>query len=148
MIIDDIKNINKYSNIPVEAVEFLQTLTPETFTGHYDLCDSVYVNIDEYQTKPAEICKFEAHKKYIDIQMLLDGEEEIDILPVDGLKISEEYDENRDIMFFEKSEKTPDKIQLKPYKFVLIYPEEAHRPQMNSGSVSKKVKKAVAKILL
>ena len=80
--------------------------------------------------------------------MLLDGEEEIDILPVDGLKISEEYDENRDIMFFEKSEKTPDKIQLKPYKFVLIYPEEAHRPQMNSGSVSKKVKKAVAKILL
>ena len=148
MIIDDIKNIRKYTNIPLEAAEFLELVNSDVFTGHYDLSDNVYVNVDEYETKTVENCKFEAHKKYIDIQMLIEGEEELDIMPAEDLKISEQYDEERDIMFFENSHKTPDRIQLKPYKFVLIYPHEAHRPQMNSGSESKKVMKAVAKILL
>ncbi len=147
MIIDDIKNIRKYSNIPLEAAQFLETLTSDMLAGHYKLSASAYVNVDEYETKTVANCKFEAHKKYIDIQMLIEGEEELDIIPVEGLKVSEQYDGERDIMFFETPEKAPDKIQLKPYKFVLIYPEEAHRPQMNSGSESKKVKKAVAKIL-
>lgn len=147
MIVDFIENIDKYENIPSNVIEFLKTLSCETQTGHYELNASAYVNVDEYKTKPIENCKFEAHKKYIDIQMLIEGEEELDILPVEGLKVSEEYNEERDIMFFENPQELPDKIQLKPFKFVLIYPEEGHRPQMNSGSESKKVKKAVAKIL-
>lgn len=149
MIVDYLENIDKYKEIiPESAAGFLKLVNKDVLPGHYDLNNLVYVNVDEYQTKALENCKFEAHKKYIDIQMLIDGEEEIDILPVDGLKISEEYNESRDVMFFANPAQKPDVIQLKPYKFVLIYPEEAHRPQMNSGSESKKVKKAVAKILL
>ena len=148
MIVDDIQNIEKYVGIiPSNVIDFLKNLTSETPVGHYELDERVYFNIDVYNTKNADNCKFEAHKKYIDIQMLLDGEEELDIFPVSDLKVSEEYDENRDVMFFENPQEFPDNLRLKPYKFVLIYPEEAHRPQMNLGSVSKNVKKAVAKIL-
>jgi len=88
MIIDDIKNIRKYSNIPLEAAQFLETLTSDMLAGHYKLSASAYVNVDEYETKTVENCKFEAHKKYIDIQMLIEGEEELDIIPVEGLKVS------------------------------------------------------------
>lgn len=147
MITDYIKNIENYPNIPKEVSDFLKNLSQETQIGHYEISENAYANIDIYETKFVENCKFEAHKKYIDIQMLLEGEEELDYMPVEGLEISEVYDKNRDVMFFENSDKKPDILKLKPFKFALIYPHEAHRPQMNAGSTSQKVKKVVVKIL-
>ncbi len=147
MITDDIKNIDNYKEIPSQVADFLKTLTPQTPTGRYEINENAYVNISEYETKPVEDCKFEAHKRYIDIQMLLSGSEELDLLSIDGMKISKEYDEQNDYMFL-TSENTPDTLILTPFKFTLIYPHEAHRPQMNLGDKSNQVKKAVAKILI
>ena len=70
MIIDKIENIDKYSGTPVEALNFVKAVTKEDFAGHYDFCDGVYANIDEYETKKFDSCKFEAHKKFIDIQII------------------------------------------------------------------------------
>lgn len=147
MITDYIKNIENYPNIPKEVSDFLKNLSQETQIGHYEISENAYANIDIYETKFVENCKFEAHKKYIDIQMLLEGKEELDYMPVEGLEISEVYDKNRDIMFFKTPTEEPDTLQLEPFKFALIYPYEAHRPQMNAGSTSQKVKKVVVKIL-
>lgn len=139
MITDNIKNLKNYNIVSEKVIDFLMNLPSDA--GHYEIDDTAYANIDIYNTK--QDCKFEAHKKYIDIQMLLEGSEELDYISVDGLKISEEYDEKRDVMFFENPEKTPDTLQLEPYKFALIYPHEAHRPQMGNGQ---QVKKVVVKI--
>ena len=139
MITDNIKNLKNYNIVSEKVIDFLMNLPSDA--GHYEIDDTAYANIDIYNTK--QHCKFEANKKYIDIQMLLEGSEELDYIPVDGLKISEEYDEKRDVMFFENPEKTPDTLQLEPYKFALIYPHEAHRPQMGNGQ---QVKKVVVKI--
>ena len=160
MIIDKIENIEKYSKAPsplegrgegakltlisAKVIDFLQNLTPETPTGRYEIADGVYANVDEYEPKNYENCKFEAHKKYIDIQMVLSGEENLEYRCVDGLKISEEYDEKRDIMFFENPEEKSDYVHLTPFKFALIYPHEAHKPQIKT--VSSFVKKVVVKI--
>ena len=76
--------------------------------------------------------------------MLLEGEEEIDCTNVEGLEISEEYNAEKDVMFFKNSSKTPDKIILTPGKFIFIYPHEAHKPQIKTAS--EKVKKVVVKI--
>ena len=151
MIIDNLDNIRKYSSIiPQSAIDFLNGLKTldiskmdvgDTVSGKLD--GENYANIDVYSPKPLENCKFEAHKKYIDIQMLLSGEEEIDIVKADGLEISEEYDEKRDIMFFKSSENF-DSILLTPFKFVLIYPDEAHQPQVKTRC--DKVVKVVVKI--
>lgn len=137
MITDNIKNLKNYNVVPETVLNFLMNLPSNA--GHYEIDDKNFANIDIYNTKPLENCKFEAHKKYIDIQMLLEGAEELDYISVDGLKVSEAYDEKRDVMFFENPEKTPDTLQLEPYKFALIYPHEAHRPQMGNGQHIKKV---------
>lgn len=147
MITNNIKNIDKYPNISKKTADFLKSLTSKTPTGHYEIDETSYANIDIYKTKTFDNCKFEAHKKYIDIQMLLVGKEELDYMPVESLKISEPYDENRDVMFFENSDKKPDTLQLEPFKFAMIYPYEAHKPQMNTGNTSQEVKKVVVKIL-
>lgn len=143
MITDKLENLKSYNIASDKVLDFLLGLTSNTPAGHYVIDDMSYVNIDIYNTKPTENCKFEAHKKYIDIQMLLEGSEELDYISVDSLNISEAYDKQRDVIFFQNPEKIPDTLQLKPFKFALIYPHEAHRPQMGDGQ---KVKKVVVKI--
>lgn len=139
MIIDNIENLKKYNIVSEQIADFLSDLDNNSKIGRYEINDTAYANVDVYNTKPVENCKFEAHKKYIDIQMLLDGSEEIDCINIEGLKISEAYDENRDVMFFENPKTEHDKLQLEPFKFALIYPHEAHRPQMGNGQAVKKV---------
>ncbi len=143
MITDNIKNLKNYNIVSEKVVNFLLSLNENSETGHYEIDNTAFANIDVYNTKSFENCKFEAHKKYIDIQMLLNGVEELDYVNVDGLKVGETYDETRDVMFFHNPEKLPDTLQLEPFKFALIYPHEAHRPQMGYGQ---KVKKIVVKI--
>lgn len=148
MICDNLENILKYSEISEKISKFLLSLNSQTLVGHYEIDENVYANVDIYETKTLDKCKFEAHKKYIDIQMLLDGEEQLDCISVNNLVVSEDYDENRDIMFFENPKQMPDaSYRLTPQRFVLIYPHEAHRPQMALGKPSK-VKKVVVKILV
>ena len=88
MIIDKIENIEKYSQIPISVIKFIKNLTPETPVGHYELENEIFANIDEYTTKLFEDCKFEAHKKYIDIQILTTGTEQLDYINIEGLAVS------------------------------------------------------------
>lgn len=148
MITDKIENIKNYKEIPNQVSDFLKSLTSNSDTGHYEIDESSYANIDEYETKPVSNCKFEAHKKYIDIQMLLSGTEELDFIHTENLKIDEEYDCSRDVMFFKNPSIKPDSLILNPFKFAMIYPHEAHRPQMNAFDKPQKVKKIVVKILI
>lgn len=146
MIIDNLKNIEKYKEISPKVVEFLKTLSKDTPVGHYEIEDGTFANVDVYTTKLRKDCKLEAHKNYIDIQMLLDGVEELDYAAVEGLKISEAYDENRDVMFFETPQKLLDTVILQGDKFAFIYPHEAHQPQMAQCGQPQEVKKVVVKI--
>ena len=149
MIVDNIENISKYKNlIPDNIVKFIEKLKDYKISELKEhrkeiIHDRNYANFDIYNPKPVDMCKFEAHKKYIDIQIMLKGEERIDITNTDGLEISEEYDEDRDVMFF-KPPKQADEIILSNGKFVLIYPHEAHRPQVKT--TFDEVKKVVVKV--
>ena len=142
-----IKNIDKYCGIPNEVSKFLNSLDVNCPARHYEINEKAYANIDIYDTKPVENCRFEAHKKYIDIQMTLEGFEELDYISTENLIISEQYDEQRDVMFFQNPSKKSDVIQLSPFKFAMIYPHEAHRPQVMNSNKPEKVKKIVVKIL-
>lgn len=147
MIIDKIENIVLYKEISDEVINFIKTLSDKTPLGRKVLSDNVYANVEEYDTKRLENCKFEAHKKYIDIQILLSGVEQLDYMNISGLSVKEEYDCNRDIMFFDDNpNKTPDSVILEPNKFALIFPHEAHKPQVALNNIPQKVKKVVVKI--
>jgi len=148
MIFDRIENITKYNEIDSKIAEFISNLSNNTPTGKIFLSDDklTFANIDEYTTKKHENCKLEAHKKYIDIQLLLDGVEELYYIDVQGLEISEKYDENRDVMFFAPPDKILNKVILTQGNFILLYPHEAHQPQMAYKNEPTKVKKVVVKI--
>ena len=145
MITDSLENIFQYREISESIKNFLLSLDENSETGHYETDGKSYANIDVYTTKPFDECRFEAHKKYIDIQMILRGNERLECTSIEGLEISQKYDKSRDVMFFADGPKPADSIQLEPRKFVLIYPHEAHKPQICIGS-PREVKKVVVKI--
>ena len=146
MIFDKIENLRQYDVVSDKILEFLFSLNENTPLGRYTIDDRAYASIAEYETKPHENCFFEAHKKYIDIQLLLKGRERLDFRHIDGLTTKNDYNEEKDIIFYEDSE-TMGSVKLMPEYFAMLYPQDAHRPQMNASDKGECVKKVVIKIL-
>ena len=145
MIIDKLENISKYKEVPVFAVEFIKNLTTNINEGRYDFPEQNFANVESYNSKNIEDAKFEAHRNYIDIQLLLSGRERIYYTGGEGLVEKAPYDSSRDIVFFNDSVKNSDYLTLDGTNFALIYPHEAHAPQV-SVETSENVKKVVVKI--
>ena len=103
--------------------------------------DEVFFNLQEYETKSVQ--KLEAHKKYIDIQVVAVGEEYMGYTNIENTTVSEEYDEKRDVMFLNGS---VDKVKADNKTFLIFYPEDAHMPALSINE-NKWVKKAIFKIL-
>lgn len=145
MIFDKLEKLRQYDVVSDKVLNFLFNLDENKPAGHYEIDDEAYANIDVYETKEYDICFPEAHKRYIDIQMLLSGEERLDFANISELSIKDDYDEEWDIMFFHNPEKM-NTLYLKKGYFALLYPTDAHKPQMKSSENSQTVKKVVVKI--
>lgn len=113
-------------------------------TGRHQLQgEDLFANVDEYQPREFEDTRYEAHRKYADIQYLVKGTEKMGVLPISKTTVTEPYDEENDIAFLTSEE---DNLRLaSPDTFFIFFPEDAHRPgvknEENSG-----VRKVVVKV--
>ncbi len=130
-----------------KALEHLNNTDLEKLEqGKHVVNDWLYINVQEYMTKNISDCKYESHKKYIDIQMMINGIEAIETSDINKLELETEYNEESDVMFWKKkSNQMRTVITNKSY--VILYPQNAHMPCI---AVDKpvKVKKLVAKVLI
>ncbi len=105
--------------------------------------EDLFANVDEYQTRDAADTRYEAHKKYADIQFIVSGTEKIGVLPLQKTRVTEPYDEENDIAFFESDE---DNLRLaSPGTFFIFFPDDAHRPCVKNEDNSS-VRKVVIKV--
>lgn len=147
MIIDNLTNLDKYISLHKDfklVFDYLKNNNLETMNCAKNIQlrgNEVFFNLDEYETKPTQ--KLEAHKKYIDIQVVITGEEYMGYTNIKNTTISEEYDEKRDVMFLNGD---VDKVLATNKNFIIFYPEDAHMPAL-SVTEPQKVKKAIFKIL-
>lgn len=145
MIFDDFKNFDLY-NISPEIKNFILNIDKDIKAGKYEISENAYINIDEYETRDENTIKLEAHRKYIDIQFLIDGAERIYTTDIDGLEVSEKYSDEKDVEFYQTPKRPLNLSYLTKNKFILLYPDDAHSPCINFDNLSRKVKKAVVKI--
>ncbi len=112
--------------------------------GRYELDgENLFVNVDEYVTRNEEDTKYEAHKKYADIQYLVTGEERIGVAPLEKTTITAPYNSEIDASF---SVASSDNFRLAtPGRFFIFFPDDAHRPGVKSGE-NQKVRKVVVKV--
>ncbi|MFA9487616.1 MULTISPECIES: N-acetylneuraminate anomerase [unclassified Mannheimia] len=113
--------------------------------GWQDLEDGIRMNVMSFETSPAEGKKAEMHRKFVDIQLLIEGEEMIEY----GLSQPDlaKYDEYRDEADYQLTDAIDDKneVILKPNMFAIFLPYEPHKPG-NSVNGNKVLKKLVVKV--
>ena len=145
MILDDLNGAARYYGLHPDfrqAFEFLaRTDLASLATGKYELQgERLFVLINRDPGRGHDGARLEAHRKYIDIQFLVDGREEIGWRPTaECQQLSEPYAEPRDIMFFADPPQTW--IQLPKGKYMIFYPEDAHAPLAARGDNVKAVVK-------
>ena len=103
----------------------------------------VYAIHQVNKTKPAGQARFEAHRKYIDLQYVLEGEEIISITSLDTLTTIIPYDNKKDIIFYKYFSSTS--LVMKPGMLAILYPYDVHAPGM-SFKRQQLVKKIVVKV--
>jgi YhcH/YjgK/YiaL family protein len=149
MIYDYLTNSFLYSQNKLfqQAFNFLNSLTANSPCGKTSLAgENLFVCIDKYKTKPPETAKPESHRQYIDIQVLLTGEEHIKIYATSELTSVTAYDPECDLEFYKQLPNPDAVLMMKPGKFAVFFPNDAHMPGLQAGHIKQLVKKAVAKI--
>ena len=106
--------------------------------------DDFYYIVKSYETKDVEDCKFESHRQYIDIQYMVEGKEAMSIIDISHVTPTTEYDEKKDIMFFD-SPKECATLTLSAGNYVTFYPNDAHRPSMKAQE-KEVILKAIGKV--
>ena len=147
MIVDKIENADLYK-ILGERIQksfnyIKQTDLKNLQPGRYDIDgDNIFALISEYQTKAESEGKLEAHRKYIDVQYVIYGEELMGYVPLGDQQILEPYKEENDIIFY-----TGEKVFIKVSEgmFAIFFAEDIHMPGINAHQKAS-VKKLVIKV--
>jgi biofilm protein TabA len=116
------------------GLEFLERtdLAALPMGKHEILGDSVFAMAMRSPSRSAEIGQFESHRKYIDIQYLVSGEETIGVAPVEALRIVTPYDAANDILFYALPPKYESLVIL-PGHFAVFFPHQGHLPMCHSN---------------
>lgn len=148
MILDSIHHRDIYTRLgPLfrKAFDFLSEtdFNKLSLGKHIIAGDDLFVIIMEYNSKDASECLMESHKKYIDIQYIVDGEELIGITTLNGHTPTVPYDEMKDAVFYNPQHDSL--VKLEKGQFAIFFPHDLHMPCIKSGK-SSRVKKAVFKV--
>ena len=149
MILDRIYNTRLYLGMHAGFAKAFEILTDKTLAkkqdGKYSVDgDKIYYTIQRYTTKPLNEGNLEAHRKYIDIQFLLEGVEILGYAPLKGLTTAEVYNPQKDIAFF-NTPKEITKVKLEPGLFCILFPDDAHLPCRQLAGPAE-VRKVIIKI--
>ena len=98
-----------------------------------------------YLSKDRDDCFFESHKKYIDVQFILEGEEIIEVNNSNNLNVNYQYNELLDLIKYDDSASSV--IKLKKGDVAIFYPEDAHMPCLKIVKPTKVIK-TVVKVLV
>ncbi len=108
------------------------------------ITDDIFVLKQAYYTKNRENCFFESHKKYIDIQYIIKGEEIMDVSHIDNLEEINSYDEETDFIKY-SGNNSISSLYIKEKELAIFYPEDGHQPCIKTN-ISELIYKAVIKI--
>lgn len=150
MIFDKMDNISDYfEELPLlkKVEEFVADFNHKKLSdGTYEIDGKrVFAMVQSYRTKQqTQEMMFEAHKKYIDLQYIVNGIEKIRWAKLDKVDLVEErYSSGGDIAFYEGNAMFD--FTLTKGTFLLLYPEDAHLPGL-SAQKDINVRKIVFKI--
>lgn len=148
MILDSLKNLGSYEALSpnfAKAIEFiLKSDLSALPLGRNEICgDLVYANVMEAQPKSKEEARLEIHRKYIDIQIPISGNEIMGYTPLAELP-APDYVESDDAALYPAGIAARDYFNVKNDQFVIFFPQDGHAPAITPVAL----KKVVVKVAL
>lgn len=148
MVVADLKNFERYYSLNPyfkEVFEFIKSKNweNEPFEKFILKPDELFVIHANPTLLSKENQVLEYHKKYLDIHILLEGEEIIGHKPLLECTLEKQaFNQEDDFGLFQD---TPTSyFCLKPNHFAIVFPEDAHAPIIGEGKVKKLIVKALA----
>ena len=128
----------------------LEHITPEFLASLRDgqrvelQGDQVYCTRFTYETIPQEESFFEAHRRYLDIHIMVEGEERVDVNRPEDLVLTEAQEGND---FYAYQGESWHSAVLRPGAFLVVFPGDAHRIKVQVDG-PRTVSKAVFKVCI
>lgn len=104
--------------------------------------ERLFVNIVEYETTLAENRFWEAHRNYLDVHYMLDGEEQIDLNFIENMQ-QKDFVEAED--FLPMDGEPNSHVILNAGDFLICYPDDGHRTAVQTEE-PQRIKKAIFKV--
>lgn len=152
MIFDTLKNCESYYGINKnmeKAFDFIKKAVSENFpAGKYEIDgDNVYASVQEYVTADEKEKKFEGHRKYLDIQYIVSGVENMRVSDISKMKSMIAYSDEKDVEFYENTDSFIN-ADVGDGEYAIFLPQDIHKPGLNSKSGANSIKKVLVKIRL
>lgn len=149
MIVDLLKNWTLYGGglqgLDRAFVYLRDMLANPIADGRYPLeGDDIYALVRTYHPGDPGGKRLESHRKYLDLQYMLSGGEDIFWADRDGLRQLGEYDAGKDLVFYEDPS-NESRLYLAQDHFAVFHPGDAHKPECARRS-QEEVRKIVIKV--
>ena len=150
MIYDNLKNTASYTFTEAgiaQVLEAAKAYTPENFPNARVVLDgdNVFMNMPAYETHGLEKAVLEAHQKYVDVMVMIEGRETIYVKNTDRLQdVYSPYEAGRDALLAHMDEDVIP-VDMQPGDFLVLLPQDAHAPGCHAGEACK-VKKIIGKV--
>jgi len=158
MIVDQLNNANQYAPVGTPLRRALDHILNEDLLalelGRIEIDgDTIFLMRQQYTTRPHAGAIYEAHRRYLDVHVVLAGREAMYWAPTAGLATVEEYSEENDALMLrdhtdDDSDLAAPRVhaQLAPGTFAIVFPQDAHIPACQWGEAAP-VEKLVVKVL-
>jgi YhcH/YjgK/YiaL family protein len=147
MIFDQLKNAHLYfviSDRVKKAFDYLVSTDFENLEpGKYEIDgENIYAIVQEYDTRPLTSSRWEAHKKYLDIQYMVNGKEKMGYSHKNKMIVTHEYNEGKDALYLKGDGNF---LIAEAGYFAIFFPSDVHMPCI-ALNLSTPVKKVVVKV--
>ncbi len=141
---EDLYQYRALSKNMAKAIDFVLKFTPEMADGRYEIDGkNVYAMVTTGETKISKEPIYEAHRKYIDLQYIVSGEEDTGYIDISDAEIEKEYDEEKDFLMVKG---TGSEVRVAKNHFYIAYPFDGHAPMRSKNPGI--IRKVVVKVLV
>lgn len=152
MILDTLDQADRYlalHPLAARAFEFLRRTDLKSLTPgrHAIQGEQLFALVEACGGRPRSEAQLECHRRYIDIQLVLEGVDEMGWRPLAACADpATEYDADRDIRFF--NDAPASWIATPPGSFCLFFPDDAHAPLVSAraGTAAGQIRKVIVKV--
>lgn len=148
MILDSLKNLQNYEGLHPnfkKAIDFILKSDLQNLPlGRNEICgDEVFANVMEARARAKEEVPLEVHRKYIDIQVPISGDEVMGYTPLEDLPVAD-YNDADDVTLYPVGMLAASYFEVKRSMFTIFFPQDGHAPAVTPVPV----KKVIVKVAL